>query len=200
MVANCLCNDLYALIKKSAAIKCSSGGEGLNDNDNNNNISDGANVTTSTLDHPISVEYTSIDGHRLGALVAMVANGVLTSSMAKKVLAVMYDDDGQAGIEEKEENSKTSSSLRGGYSHPNDIANKYGWRVISDWDTLIQLCDGVVNDPQNLAQLEQYKMGDERKRWKIDKFYVGKVMAASNGNAHPERMKEALAFVLNKSK
>jgi Asp-tRNA(Asn)/Glu-tRNA(Gln) amidotransferase B subunit len=57
-----------------------------------------------------------------------------------------------------------------------------------------------VNDPQNLAQLEQYKMGDERKRWKIDKFYVGKIMAASNGNAHPERMKEALAFVLNKTK
>ena len=204
MVANCLCNDLYALIKKSAVVKCSSssnaaaaGGEGVNDD---YNIDNGGNVTTSTLDHPISVEYTSIDGHRLGALVAMVANGMLTSSMAKKVLAVMYDDDGQAGMEGKEEESKTSSSLRSGYSHPNDIANKYGWRIISVWDTLVQLCDGVVNDPQHLAQLEQYKMGDERKRWKIDKFYVGKIMAASNGNAHPERMKEALAFVLNKTK
>jgi aspartyl-tRNA(Asn)/glutamyl-tRNA(Gln) amidotransferase subunit B len=203
MVANCLCNDLYALIKKSAAIKCSSSsnaaaarGEGANDDCN---VDNGANVTTSTLDHPISVEYTSMDGHRLGALVAMVANGMLTSSMAKKVLAVMYEDDGQAGREGNEE-SKTSSSLHGGYSHPNDIANKYGWRIISDWDTLVQLCDGVVNDPQHLAQLEQYKMGDERKRWKIDKFYVGKIMAASNGNAHPERMKEALAFVLNKLK
>ena len=34
---------------------------------------------------------------------------------------------------------------------------------------------------------------------KIGKFYVGKIMAASNGNAHPERTKEALAFVLDKT-
>lgn len=201
MVANCLSNDLYALIKKSAAIKCSAAAgrrEGVNDDDDNNNIDDGAYVTTSTLDHPISVEYTYIDGHRLGALVAMVANGMLTSSMAKKVLAVMYDDNGQASKESNKE-SKTSSSLRGGFSHPNDIANQYGWRIISDWDILVQFCDGVVNDPQHSTQLELYKMGDERKRWKIDKFYVGKIMAASNGNAHPERMKEALAFVLSKA-
>ena len=202
MVANCLCNDLYALIKKSAAIKCSSSSnataagrrEGVNDD-----IDDGANVTISKLDHPISVEYTSIDGHRLGALVALVANGMLTSSMAKKVLAVMYADDGRQASRESNEDSKSSSSLHGGFSHPNDIANQYGWRIISDWDILVQLCDGVVNDPQHSTQLEQYKMGDERKCWKIDKFYVGKVMAASNGNAHPERMKEALAFVLSKA-
>ena len=176
MVANWLCNDLFALIKKSAA--------------RGSEIDDGSNAT-STLDHPISVEYSTMDGERLGALIAMVANGMLTSSTAKKVLAIMFNDEGE--------------SLNGGvemsrhYSHPDAIAKNHGWCVISDRDALVQLCERAVLDPLNATQLEQYKLGDERKRWKINKFYVGKVMAASNGNAHPERMKEALAFVLDKA-
>jgi aspartyl-tRNA(Asn)/glutamyl-tRNA(Gln) amidotransferase subunit B len=185
MVANWMCNDLFALVKKSAARgSTSSGGDG--GGRKATDIDDGINET-STLDHPISMEYSTVDSERLGALVAMVAKGALTSSMAKKVLTVMFDDDGEEGGEE--------SSCR--YSHPDDIAKRHGWRVISDWDALVQLCEGAVLDPRNAAQLEQYKVGDERKRWKINKFYVGKVMAASNGNAHPERMKEALAFVLD---
>ncbi|KAL3775150.1 LOW QUALITY PROTEIN: hypothetical protein ACHAW5_003382 [Stephanodiscus triporus] len=170
MVANWLCNDLFALIKKSAA---RGGGGGETDD-----INDGSNAT-STLDHPISVEYSTMDGKRLGALVAMVANGMLTSSMAKKVLAVMFDEEGE------NREGDIESSCR--YSHPNAVAEKHGWCVVSDWDVLVKLCERVVLDPQNAAQREQYKFGDERKRWKINKFYIGKVMAASNGNAHPER-------------
>jgi aspartyl-tRNA(Asn)/glutamyl-tRNA(Gln) amidotransferase subunit B len=186
MVANWLCNDLFALIKKSATRGTSFSGVGGGGREAID-IDDGINET-STLDHPISIEYSTVDSERLGALVAMVAKGTLTSSMAKKVLAVMFDDDGEVGGAE--------SSC---YSHPDDIAKRHGYKVISDWDALVQLCEKVVLDPQNVAQLEQYKFGDERKRWKINKFYVGKVMAASNGNAHPERMKEALAFVLDKA-
>ena len=63
----------------------------------------------------------------------------------------------------------------------------------------MELCKSVVFDPKNVSQLEQYK-GGGKKIWKIEKFWVGKIMAASKGNAHPERMKEALACVLEKLK
>jgi len=54
-----------------------------------------------------------------------------------------------------------------------------------------------VLDSKNAGQLEQYKLGG-KKVWKIEKFFVGKIMGASKGNAHPERMKEALSVVLSK--
>ena len=154
LAANWLCNDLFALVKKSA--------------------SDG-DADEGALNNPISVEYSTVGGKRLGALVAMVANGSLTTSMAKKVLTIMFEEDLQ--------------------SFPNDIAQANGWQVISDMDTLIELCEGVVFGTKNASQLEQYKLGGKF-LWKIEKFFVGKIMAASKGNAHPELMKEALATVL----
>ncbi len=161
LVANYLCNDLYALIKKSAI-------EEAGDDEDKR----------ATLLNSISVDQSTVDSQRLGLLIAMIANGTLTTSMAKKILTIMYKDD------------VTSSS-------PRDIATANGWKVISDMEVLTQLCNDVVHDPQNTKQLEQYKQGGKN-TWKIEKFFVGKVMAQSNGNAHPEKMKEALAGVLEK--
>jgi aspartyl-tRNA(Asn)/glutamyl-tRNA(Gln) amidotransferase subunit B len=62
-------------------------------------------------------------------------------------------------------------------------------------DELVQLCKSVVRDPNNSKQLEQYKQGGKN-LWKLEKFFVGKIMGQSNGNAHPEKMKEALKLVL----
>ncbi|KAL7547747.1 hypothetical protein ACHAWF_011031, partial [Thalassiosira exigua] len=154
--ANWLCNDLFALLKKSAAKGGSEEEEG-------------------PLDDPTSAESSPVDGSRLGALVAMVAEGSLTPSMAKKVLAVMFRDDPR--------------------SFPAAIADANGWKVISDAEVLTALCERVVRDPKNASQLEQYRQGG-KKVWKIQKFFAGRVMAESGGNAHPERMREALAAVL----
>ena len=50
-----------------------------------------------------------------------------------------------------------------------------------DMETLIQLCESIVLDSKNAGQLEQYKLGG-KKVWKIEKFFVGKIMGASKGN------------------
>lgn len=164
MAANWLSNDVFALVKKSALE--GKGASSLQDVDEASNA----------LNHPISVEYSTVDGSRLGCLIAMIINGTLTSSMAKKILTIMYKEDLD--------------------SSPLDIANANGWRVISDMTTLLELCERVVLDPKNSKQLEQYKQGG--KIWKIEKFFVGKIMGASQGNVHPERMKEALGIVLSR--
>ncbi len=154
MAANWMCNDLFALVKAST----SDGGK---------------SQSPESL-----VDYSNIDGQRLGALIAMVAHGSLTSSMAKKVLSIMF--------------------IEGKQDHPKDIVMANGWQVIYDKETLIQLCNSVVFDPKNSSQLDQYKTGEEGKKWKIEKYFAGKIMAASRGNAHPKLMKESLSLVMKK--
>jgi len=166
-VANYLCNDLYALIKKSAT-------EGLSNSSRSSNH-DGEKRPA--LLSSISVEQSKVDGQQLGLLIAMIVNGTLTTSMGKKILSIMHNED------------STSS--------PTDIAIANGWEVISDMDVLMKLCENIVHDPNNTKQLEQYKEGGKNTR-KIEKFFVGKVMAHSNVNAHPEKLKQALACVLSR--
>ena len=156
LVANWLCNDLYALVRRKVL-------ESKNHPEEDSTPDD------------ITVELSSVDGNRLGQLVALIANETLTSSMAKRVLNKMFNE--------------------GSTSSPSEIATANGWRVIKDMDTLVKLCQSVVFDPQNASQLQQFK--DGKKTWKIEKFFIGKIMAASKGNAHPELLKEALKTALS---
>lgn len=166
LTANLLCNDLFALVKRSALAGIESSSLGDSEDD-----------SQSTLNHPISVEFSKVNGERLGALVSMLVDESITTSMAKKILAIMYNDD------------ETTT--------PQQIAEVNKFRVIADMDELVALCESVVLDQKNANQLEQYRLGGKN-MWKIEKFFVGKIMGNSGGNAHPEKMKEALALVLKR--
>eukprot|EP00956_Cyclotella_meneghiniana_P014432 scaffold21566_cov73-Cyclotella_meneghiniana.AAC.13 len=166
LAANLLCNDLFALVKRSAL-------EGIE----SSSLGDDEDDLQSALNHPISVEFSKVNGERLGALVSMLVDESITASMAKKILAIMYNDDLTAA--------------------PQQIAEVNKFRVIADMDELVALCESVVLDQKNAKQLEQYRLGGKN-TWKIEKFFFGKIMANSGGNAHPEKMKEALALVLKR--
>jgi len=127
------------------------------------------------LNHPISVEYSNIDTEQLGSLVALILNETVSTTQAKKLLGVMYSDD------------KTSLPL--------DIAEQNGWKLISNTNQLETLCRDVILHEKNAKQFEQYKQGGKNVR-KMTKFFTGKIMAESKGNAHPELMGKALQFVL----
>lgn len=160
-VANWLCNDLFALIKESA----------VNRNDSIEEDED----NSSSLNHPLSVQFSSVSSLQLGSLVALVLNNVLSTTQAKKILAIMYKDD--------------LSSL------PLEIADANGWKLITDLEELKVLCRNVILDPKHEEQLEQFKKGGKYVR-KMTKFYTGQIMAHARGNAHPEMMSEALIQVL----
>jgi aspartyl-tRNA(Asn)/glutamyl-tRNA(Gln) amidotransferase subunit B len=165
LTANWLCNDLFALVKRSA-LGGKDGTSGTNDDE-----------LSSTLIHPISVEYSTVDGKRLGSLIAMLVHGSITTSMAKKILSIMYKDDM--------------------VSTPQEIAKVNKYQVISNTNALVELCESVVFHPKNASQLDQYKIGGKNV-WKIEKYFVGKIMEQSGGNAHPEKMKEALSLILSR--
>ena len=143
-VANWLCNDLFALVKENASV-----------------------------DEDASVEYSRINGIQLGELVALMTEGTVSTTMAKKILAVMYN----------EEIDKS----------PRQIADERNWKVITDMTKLREICLEAIEDSP--SQLEQYKKGGKHVR-KMKKFFLGKAMAHSRGNAQPELLNDALEETL----
>ena len=123
-----------------------------------------------------TVDTTTIDANRLGSLVAAVHDGTISTPMGKNILAVMYEEEPTLA--------------------PREIAEARGWKIITDADELRLLCRTVVNDPKNAKQMDQYRQGGQNVQ-KMSKFFLGKVMAASQGNAHPGLAAEALKEVMN---
>lgn len=192
-VANWLCNDLYALVKESATTRISEGvssidvgRKGINEND----INDNEDNDDGGLNHPISMEYSKVDAQRLGEMLALVLNGAVSTTHGKRLLRIMYEEEQEEGIESSVGGSDTRCR------HPLDIAESRGWKVISDPVELKVIVSSVVSDPSNQSQLEQYRKGGKHVR-KIFKFFVGKIMAVSKGNAHPKIMKHVLTEFLD---
>ena len=148
-VSNWLCNDLFGLWKAAQ------------------NNDDG--------DQGSAIDTTTVDANRLGLLLSLVHDGTVSTPMAKKILAAMYDEEPTMA--------------------PKDIADVRGWKMITDAEELKALCRGVVDDPKNAKQLDQYRQGG-RNVQKMSKFFLGKVMAESRGNAHPGLAAGALEEVL----
>lgn len=123
-----------------------------------------------------SVQHSVVSPSQLGELVVLLEEGTVSTPMGKKLLVAMYKEDiGRS---------------------PREIADERDWKVISDLDQLKRICRAVVNDTANMSQVEQYKTGG-REAQRIKKFFVGKIMAASRGNAHPELLQDALGEVLD---
>jgi aspartyl-tRNA(Asn)/glutamyl-tRNA(Gln) amidotransferase subunit B len=121
-----------------------------------------------------SIQHSTVNGQQLGELVALVLEGEISNTMAKQILNILYN----------EEHGKS----------PREVAGDRGFKLITDREELAKICREVITD--NPEELERYKMGGKFAR-KITKLFVGKAMAASRANAHPERLHEVLQEVLD---
>ena len=121
-----------------------------------------------------SIQHSTVSGQQLGELVALVLEGEISNTMAKQILNILYN----------EEQGKS----------PREVARDRGFKLITDPDELAKICREVITD--NPEELERYKMGGKFAR-KITKLFIGKAMAASRANAHPERLNEVLRDVLD---
>ena len=163
--ANLLCNELFALVREFEMQRLIE--EGLID-------SSGGGASDS------SIRYSRVSGDQLGEVVALVLEGVISNTMAKQLLRVLYSD-----AMEGESDVTTS---------PRTVAKERGFQLIVDADELAALCRAAIES--NPTELEKYKLGGKFAT-KITKFFLGKAMGASRGNAHPERLNEVLAEVLD---
>lgn len=119
--------------------------------------------------------YSAVSGKQLGDVVALQLEGTISTTMSRKLLGVLFK-------EESEHNRD-----------PSVVADERGWQLISDAEALQEMCRETLR--QHPESLEQYQQGGKHVM-KMKKFLVGKAMAHSQGNAHPERLHEALEAVL----
>jgi len=111
------------------------------------------------VEHNLAVEGAErLPGPRLAALVDMETSGELTPTQAKVVLAEMVETG----------------------AHPKDIAQAHGFEAMSA-DAVAAAVDGVI--AANPDEWTRFREGDDKARGKLTGFFVGKVMAATQGKA-----------------
>jgi Asp-tRNA(Asn)/Glu-tRNA(Gln) amidotransferase B subunit len=121
-----------------------------------------------------SVKYSKVNAEQLGEVAALLLEGSISNTMAKQLLKILYNE---------EEHGKK----------PRQVAKARGFELITNSEELAKLCHEVIEESPE--EMVRYKLGGKFAR-KITKFLLGKAMASSRGNAHPERLNEILLEVL----
>jgi len=122
-----------------------------------------------------SVHDSTVDGEQLAEIVVMLTKETISSTMAKKLLRILFEEE----------------NLRG--ARPRQVAADHGFELITDTHELRKVCETVVAKQPEM--LDIYRKGG-RHVTKMLKHFTGQAMAASHGNAHPERLREVLTTVL----
>ena len=120
-----------------------------------------------------SVKFSNVDGEQLGEVVALLVEGTISNTMAKQILRILHE----------EEKGKK----------PREVVEERGIKLITAEQDLAKICHAVISSSPK--EMERYKLGGKFVG-KIKKFLLGKAMATSKGNAHPERLNEVLSEVL----
>ena len=104
----------------------------------------------------------------LAELVALVTGGTLSRPLAKEVLAACLAGEGT----------------------PRQVVEARGLAQVSDESELAAVVDGVLAD--NPAEVDRYRTGEEKDRKKLRGFFMGRVMAATNGRGNPQLLNRLL--------
>jgi len=124
--------------------------------------------------HDILIKHSPISAEQLGQLVLRVKDGTVSSSSAKKVFSLLWDQ------------SETDVDR---------IIDKQGLKQVSDTGALEKLVDDVLASmPEQIAQ---FKEADDKKRKKLMGGFMGPLMKASKGQGNPKLFNEILAKKLN---
>lgn len=116
----------------------------------------------------ITIQHSAIAAENLAGLIKRIADGSISSKIAKQVFTAMWEGEGDA----------------------DSIIEARGLKQVSDTGALEKIIDEVIaNNPQ---QVENYRKADEAKRPKMLGFFVGQVMKASKGQANPQAVNEIL--------
>lgn len=131
------------------------------------------------LSQTSSIRHSRVTGRQLGEIIALLIDGSISNTMAKRLLRALYDKSMKA--------SKTIAIS------PRKLAKDLGYQIVTDVNELSELCRWSIHDSPD--EIERYKKGRKFAK-KIEKFLFGKAMSKSNRNAHPERLQEVLKEVL----
>jgi len=129
-------------------------------------------------------QYSAISPMQFGSLVAMTLDETVSVRAGKNILSILF----------------TNADIT---QNPRQVAEQRGWKLLKDSIQLRQICNDVLLN--NQKQLFQYvdavrearKTGIPNKSVsKIEKFLLGKALAVSQGNAHPDLLLSELRQLL----
>jgi Asp-tRNA(Asn)/Glu-tRNA(Gln) amidotransferase B subunit len=173
-VANLLCNVLFHLVKEQYRTSLLQQQQQQIINDNAVAEDDHDDEYDSTL---LNIDELTVTSQQLGEIVQMIQNEEISYTMAKQLIHIIHG-----------ESTNTSTSTNGIRS-PRRIALKRNIKLITDLAMLRNLCtDVIANHPDEMAV---YQKGGKYKI-KMEKLFLGKVMNLTNGNAHPERLRDVV--------
>jgi len=118
----------------------------------------------------LSIDQSPVSPERLGQLVKLIKEGVLSSKLGKEVLSEMLvsGEDPQAIVEKK------------------------GLKQVSDENTIREVVQQVFNAHPN--EYQRLKSGED----KLIGFFVGQVMKATKGKANPQLVNKLISEVISK--
>ena len=112
----------------------------------------------------LDIKSSKIFSGRLAGLMHHIADGTISSKMAKEVFSAMWNEDKDADT----------------------IIEARGLKQISDSGALEKIIDDIIAN--NADQVAEYRAGKE----KVFGFFVGQAMKASQGKANPQQLNELL--------
>ncbi len=120
-------------------------------------------------DRGLSLEESPVDPQKLSKLIKLIKEGVLSSKLAKEVLAQMFE----------------------GGEDPELIVQRRGLEQIKDTNSLMAIVQEVLR--AHPKEYERLKSGET----KLIGFFVGQVMKATKGKANPQLVNRILSEVLS---
>jgi glutamyl-tRNA(Gln) and/or aspartyl-tRNA(Asn) amidotransferase, B subunit len=118
----------------------------------------------------LSVDQSPVSPEKLAQLVKLIKEGVLSSKLAKEVLAEMFATG----------------------EDPQTIVEKKGLKQISDESAIMEIVQQVFNAYPN--EYQRLKSGES----KLIGFFVGQVMKATKGKANPQLVNKLISEVISK--
>jgi aspartyl-tRNA(Asn)/glutamyl-tRNA(Gln) amidotransferase subunit B len=161
IVSNLICNELFALVKDKAE-------------SHGNNV---VGIEYFEDDDDASVTQSTVSASQLGELARMQHQGTISSTMAKKILSILFE--------------AADSSFS-----PRQVAADHGLELISDPVQLHTISRQVI--AEHPEEVNVYRKGGKFVT-KMQKLFTGKVMTVCRGNAHPERLREAVEQALEEA-
>lgn len=124
----------------------------------------------------LNIEQSPIAPAQLAGLITRLADGTISSKMAKTVFEAMWAGEGSA----------------------DDIIEARGLKQVSDSGALAQIVDDII--AANAKQVENYRGAPAEKRPKMLGFFVGQAMKATQGQANPQELNKILLEKLESQK
>ena len=118
----------------------------------------------------ISIERSKVGAAGFGKLLDLISQGVVSNSLAKKVLDEMFSTGEEAAV----------------------IVERKGFSQVSDEKQIEEYVQKVLDE--NLEKVEEFKSGKD----KLLGFFVGQVMKLTGGKANPQMVNKILRDLLSK--